>query len=95
MGPFSQPPTMPTLRHLHSCRAVPLVSISAAEAALLVDLLRPRAALLTELLEVQVQHCPAGCSDWADTADALALAQATLIKLQNAAMQGQALLEAA
>lgn len=71
------------------------ISISAEEAALLVDLLRPRAALLAELLEVQVQHSPKGCIDWADTADALALASATLIKLQNAAMQSRALQEAA
>jgi hypothetical protein len=74
---------------------MPHISMSAEEAALLVDLLRPRAALLAELLELQVQHSPEGCSDWADTADALTLAQGALLKLQNAAMQGQALREVA
>lgn len=86
---------MPTPRHLHPCRVASEISISAEEAALLVDLLRPRAALLAELLEVQVQHCPEGCTDWSDTSDALVLARATLIKLQNAAMQSRALQEAA
>lgn len=74
---------------------MPDISITAEEAALLVDLLRPRASLLAELLELQVQHCPEGCTDWAETADALTLAQATLVKLQNASMQAQALQEAA
>jgi hypothetical protein len=74
---------------------MPHISMSAEEAALLVDLLRPRAALLAELLELQVQHSPEGCSDWADTADALTLAQGALLKLQNTAMQGQALREVA
>lgn len=83
------------MKHLQLCKAMPDISISAEEAALLVDLLRPRASLLAELLEVQVQHCPEGCTDWADTADALSLARATLNKLQNAAMQSRALQEAA
>jgi hypothetical protein len=74
---------------------MPDISITAEEAALLVDLLRPRASLLAELLELQVQHCPEGCTDWAETADALTLAQAALVKLQNASMQAQALQEAA
>lgn len=59
------------------------LSITAAEAALIADLLRPRAILLTELLEVQVQACPQGCLDWADTADALAVANGVLVKVRN------------
>ena len=79
---------MPTLkRYLHPCSAVPTVSISADEAALLVALLRPRASLLTELLELQVQHCPQGCIDWADTADALAIANSAMHKLHNAQLE--------
>jgi hypothetical protein len=79
---------MPTLkRHLHPCSTVPTVSISADEAALLVALLRPRASLLAELLELQVQHCPQGCSDWADTADALAVANSAMHKLHNAQLE--------
>ena len=76
---------MPTLDDpLHLCRPVPNLSISADEAALLVALLRPRASLLTELLELQVQHCPQGCNDWANTADALAVANSAMQKLHNA-----------
>lgn len=76
---------MPTLIEApHQCRDVMNFSISADEAALIADLLRPRAHLLTELLEVQVQHSPPGCSDWADTADALAVANSVLIKVRNA-----------
>lgn len=74
---------------------MPGISIAAEEAALLAELLRPRVTLLAELLEVQTQQCPEGCTDWADTADALSLARATLGKLQNAAMQSRALQEAA
>lgn len=59
------------------------LSITAAEAALIADLLRPRATLLTELLEVQIQTCPQGCLDWADTADALAVANGALGKVRN------------
>lgn len=68
----------------HQCRPVLQLSISADEAALIADLLRPRAHLLTELLELQVQHSPRGCSDWADTADALAVANGALLKVRNA-----------
>lgn len=82
-------------QHLHLCRAMPAISINAAEAALLLQLLRPRAAQLAEMLELQVQHSPEGCTDWADTADALTVARCTLLKLENIAMQGQALREAA
>lgn len=77
---------MPTLttRDLHPCSTLINISISADEADLLVALLRPRAHLLTELLDVQVQTLPRGCSDWADTADALAVANAALFKVHNA-----------
>ena len=77
---------MPTLiaKALHPCSTVINLSISAAEADLLVSLLRPRAHLLTELFEAQVQLCPRGCSDWADTSDALAVANSALIKVHNA-----------
>lgn len=68
----------------HQCRQVLQLSISADEAALLADLLKPRAHLLNELLELQVQHSPPGCSDWADTADALAITNAALLKVRNA-----------
>jgi hypothetical protein len=63
---------------------MPNLSISAEEAGLLVELLRPRACLLAELLEAQVQGCPEGDDSWADTADALAVASTALIKLSNA-----------
>lgn len=77
---------MPTLtaRELHPCSALINISITADEADLLVALLRPRAHLLTELLDVQVQTLPRGCSDWADTADALAVANSALVKVRNA-----------
>lgn len=80
---------MPTLTTTtpHQCRTVLQLSISADEADLIVELLRPRMHLLTELLEVQVQHSPRGCADWAETADALAVANAAMIKLRNAQLQ--------
>ena len=65
------------------------LSISAEEAVLIAALLRPRADLLTELLEVQVQHSPPGCSDWTDTADALAVANGALVKVRNAQVRHQ------
>jgi len=79
-------PTLTTTTH-HQCRAVLQLSISADEAALIADLLKPRTHLLTELLELQVQHCPHGCTDWAETADALAVANAALIKVRNAQLK--------
>lgn len=79
-------PTLTTTTH-HQCRPVLQLSISADEAALIAELLKPRTNLLTELLELQVQHCPQGCADWADTADALAVANAALIKVRNAQQQ--------
>lgn len=76
---------MPTLTTtLHRCRQVLQLSISADEAALIADLLSPRTKLLAEVLELQVQHSPQGCTDWADTADALAIANAALAKVRNA-----------
>lgn len=82
---------MPTLTAtvLHPCTVLTNIAITADEADLLVSLLRPRAHLLGELLEVQVQACPRGCSDWADTADALAVANAVLIKASNARLAHQ------
>jgi hypothetical protein len=81
---------MPTLKKPpHKCRPVLQLSISADEAALIAALLRPRAHLLTELLEVQVQHSPPGCTDWADTADALAVANSALVKVRNAQVRHQ------
>jgi hypothetical protein len=62
---------------------MPQLSISAEEAALLVSLLRPRTAQLAETLEVQARHCPEGCSDWADTSDALALAMGLQLQLEQ------------
>lgn len=81
---------MTKLIALHSCRALPNISITADEAELLVGLLRPRAELLNELLDVQVQACPVGDASWASTADALELATGALIKLHNAQLQAEA-----
>ena len=66
---------------------MPTLPISADEAELLVTLLRPRASLLAEMLELQVRYCPPGCTAWADTADALAVANDALIKLRNAQLE--------
>jgi hypothetical protein len=64
------------------------LTITNAEAELLVQLLRPRAELLGELFEVQVQHCPAGDDSWASTQDALQVANGALIKVRNAQVRG-------
>jgi hypothetical protein len=63
------------------------LTITRKEAELLVQLLRPRTALLHELLEVQVQALPAGDDSWADTQDALRVANGALIKVRNAQAQ--------
>lgn len=60
------------------------LTITKAEAELLVQLLRPRAELLGELFEVQVQHCPAGDDSWAVTRDQLQVAHGALLKVRNA-----------
>lgn len=64
------------------------LTLTYREAELLVQLLRPRAALLHELLEVQVQILPAGDSSWADTSEALEVANGALIKVRNAQING-------
>lgn len=64
------------------------LTITPAEAELLVQLLRPRAELLGELFEVQVQHCPIGDDSWADTRDALQVTRDALIKVRNAQVRG-------
>jgi len=64
------------------------LTITKAEADLLVQLLRPRAELLGELFEAQVQHCPAGDDSWALTRDALQVVHGALIKVSNAQAQG-------
>lgn len=76
---------MPTLtsKALHPCSTVLNFDISAEEADLLASLLRPRTHLLTDLLETQVFSCPEGCTDWADTADALEVATTALLKVRN------------
>jgi hypothetical protein len=63
------------------------LTITRKEAELLVQLLRPRTALLHELLEVQIQALPAGDDSWADTQDALRVANGALIKVRNAQAQ--------
>lgn len=70
------------------------VCISAAEADLLVSVLRPRLVLLTELLEAQVQHCPEGDSSWASTAEALDLASGLLRKVAAARLANRTLIKA-
>ena len=60
------------------------VAINAAEAALLVAILRSRATMLNKLLDAQIQQCPAGDGSWADTADALEVTNSVMIKLCNA-----------
>lgn len=62
---------------------MPQLSITAEEAALLVALLKPRTTALSETLELQVRHCPEGCSDWADTSDALAMARGLQLQLER------------
>lgn len=80
---------MPTLtsESLHPCSTLINLPISAAEAELLVSLLRPRAHLLHELLEVQIQACEPGDDTWADTQDALRVANRTLLKVRNVQVQ--------
>ncbi len=63
------------------------LTITRKEAELLVQLLRPRTALLHELLKVQIQALPAGDDSWADTQDALRVANGALIKVRNAQVQ--------
>lgn len=60
------------------------LTINSKEAQLIVDLLRPRAHLLSELLEVQIQACEPGDDTWADTQDALRVANGALLKVRNA-----------
>jgi hypothetical protein len=64
------------------------LTITNKEAELLVQLLRPRTALLHELLEVQIQALPAGDDSWADTQDALMVANGALVKVRNAQVRG-------
>jgi hypothetical protein len=64
------------------------LTITPAEAELLVQLLRPRAELLGELFEVQVQHCPIGDDSWASTCEALQVTRNALIKVRNAQVRG-------
>lgn len=75
-------PLVPQILHVN--RPAQPVAITAQEAELLVALLRPRANLLIELLEVQVQLCPAGDDGWAITADDLATTNSVMVKLRNA-----------
>lgn len=63
------------------------LAITAEEADLIASLIRPRALLLSELHAVQVQDCPEGCTDWADTADALSVANNALAKVHWAMAQ--------
>lgn len=63
------------------------LTLTKAEADLLVQLLRPRAELLSELFEVQVQHCPAGDDSWVSTREALQVAHNALNKVRNAQVQ--------
>jgi hypothetical protein len=63
-------------------------SITAEEADLLADLLKPRTTLLLELLEAQVQHCDEGDAAWASTADALQLASGLMAKVAGARLAG-------
>lgn len=62
--------------------------ISAEEADLLANLLKPRIALLLELLEAQVQHCAEGDSSWASTSDALELVTGLMTKVASARLSG-------
>ena len=65
------------------------LTITPAEAELLVQLLRPRTELLGELFEVQVRHCPPGDDSWADTREALQIAHGALVKVRNAQVRRQ------
>jgi hypothetical protein len=58
-------------------------SLTPDERALLTQLLAPRVRVLSDLLAAQVAGLPAGCCDWADTADDLAVARGLLVKVQR------------
>lgn len=60
------------------------LTITRKEAELIEALLRPRAHLLHELLEIQIQALPPGDDSWADTQDALRVANGALVKVRNA-----------
>lgn len=60
------------------------LTITRKEAELIEALLRPRAHLLHELLEIQIQALPPGDDSWADTQDALSVANGALVKVRNA-----------
>ena len=64
------------------------LSITAEEADLMAELLKPRTALLLELLEAQVQHCAEGDTTWASTADALQVVTGLMAKLAGARLPG-------
>lgn len=53
------------------------------ERALITALVNPRLRVLSDLLAAQVVGLPPGCSDWADTADALAIARGLLVKVNQ------------
>lgn len=63
------------------------LTITRKEAQLIETLLRPRAHLLHELLEIQIQALPPGDDSWADTQDALRVANGALVKVRNAQIQ--------
>jgi len=54
----------------------------------------PELSCSAKLLELQVQHCPHGCADWAETAHALAAASAALIKVSDAQATSQQVMAA-
>ena len=63
------------------------LTITRKEAQLIETLLRPRAHLLHKLLEIQIQALPPGDDSWADTQDALRVANGALVKVRNAQIQ--------
>ena len=72
----------------NAAQPMPLhLTITRKEARLLEALLRPRAHLLHELLEVQVQALQPGDDSWADTQDALRVANGALVKVRNSQLQ--------
>ena len=61
--------------------------ITAAEAVMLLLMLRNRRQTLDETYRVQLQNCHEGCTDWVNTHDQLRAATALYVKLHNTARQ--------
>jgi hypothetical protein len=59
------------------------MSLTKQQAAIAAAAMKTRVQALADLLKVQVQTLPEGCSDWTKTSDQLRQEHETLIALQN------------